>query len=99
MYCGRYAFMGAQITIRDVRAKVRHVRAARAAAQRRCVQEYQPMALERLAARPTADAGLKQVQRRMRATGNKVAAQQILSSRDDGRRWASSLIRRSSLPP
>ena len=99
MHCGRYAFMGAQITIRDVRAKVRHVRAARAAAQGRSMQEYLRMALARLAARPSADAWLKQVQRRKRATGNKVAAQQILRSRDAARRWASSLIRRSSLPP
>ena len=86
MHCCHSASMSVQITIRDVPQKVRHELAARAAAQGRSMQEYLRMALERLATRPTADAWLKPVQRRKRASGTKVTAQQILSSRDAGRR-------------
>ena len=78
--------MSVQITIRDVPEKVRQELAARAAAQGRSMQEYLRMALERLASRPTADAWLKQVQRRKRASATKVTAEQILSSRDADRR-------------
>lgn len=77
--------MSVQITIRDVPEKVRRELAARAAAQGRSMQEYLRMALERLAARPTAEAWLEQVQRRKRATGTKVAAEKILRSRDADR--------------
>ena len=78
--------MSVQITIRDVPEKVRHELAARAAAQGRSMQEYLRIALERLATRPTADSWLKQVQRRKRASGTKVTAEQILNSRDADRR-------------
>jgi len=78
--------MAVQITIRDVPEKVRRELAARAAAQGRSMQEYVRMALERLVARPTAEAWLKQVQRRKRASGTRVAAEEILSSRDADRR-------------
>ncbi len=50
------------------------------------MQEYLRMALERLATRPTAEAWLKQVQRRKRAAGTRIAAQEILASRDADRR-------------
>ena len=86
MRCGHYACMSVQITIRDVPEKVRRELAARAAAQGRSMQEYLRIALERLATRPTADAWLKQVQKRKRASGTKVTAEQILSSRDADRR-------------
>ena len=84
--CWHYARMNVQITIRDVPERVRHELAARAAAQGRSMQEYLRIALERLATRPTADAWLKQVQRRKRASGTKVAAELILNSRDADRR-------------
>ena len=84
--CWHYASMSVQITIRDVPEKVRHELAARAAAQGRSMQEYLRIALERLATRPTAEAWLKQVQRRKRASGTKVTAEQILNSRDADRR-------------
>lgn len=42
--------------------------------------------VQRLAARPTAETRLKQVQRRKRATGTRVAAQETLTSRDADRR-------------
>jgi plasmid stability protein len=78
--------MSVQITVRDVPEKVRHELAARAAAQGRSMQEFLRIALERLATRPTADAWLKQVRRRKRATQTRVAADQILSNRDADRR-------------
>lgn len=78
--------MSVQITIRDVPEKVRRELAARAAAQGRSMQEYLLMALERLVARPTAESWLKQVQRRKRANGTRVAADEILTSRDADRR-------------
>ena len=84
--CWHYARMNVQITIRDVPERVRHELAARAATQGRSMQEYLRIALERLATRPTADAWLKQVQRRKRASGTKVAAELILNSRDADRR-------------
>ena len=46
------------------------------------MQEYLPIALERLAARPSAHAWLKPVQRRKCASGTKLTAEQILSSHD-----------------
>lgn len=50
------------------------------------MQEFLRVALERLAARPTADAWLQQVRSRKRATQPKVTAEQILKSRDADRR-------------
>lgn len=78
--------MSVQITIRDVPEKVRHELAARAAAQGRSMQEYLRIALETLAARPTADSWLAQVRKRKRASQSRVSADQILSYRDADRR-------------
>lgn len=78
--------MAVQITIRDIPEKVRQELAARAAAQGRSMQEFLRIALERLAARPTAEAWLEGVRRRKRTTQTKVASKQILSSRDADRR-------------
>lgn len=66
--------------------KVRRELAVRAAAQGRSMQEYLLIALERLVTRPTAETWLKQVQRRKRATGTRVAAGEILTDRDADRR-------------
>ena len=78
--------MSVQITIRDVPEQVRHELAARAAAQGRSMQEFLRIALEKLAARPTAASWLAQVRRRKRATQSRVSADQILSHRDADRR-------------
>jgi antitoxin FitA len=78
--------MTVQITIRDVPEKVRDELAARAASQGRSMQEFLRVALERMAARPTADTWLQQVRRRKRATQTRVAADQILKNRDADRR-------------
>ncbi|HWE06543.1 MAG TPA: hypothetical protein VG274_07530 [Rhizomicrobium sp.] len=78
--------MSVQITVRDVPEKVRDELASRAALQGKSMQEFLRAELERLAARPTIDAWLKQVHRRKRAARIRVSAAQILASRDADRR-------------
>ena len=75
------ASMSIQITIRDVPEKVRDELAARAALQGKSMQEFLRAELERLAARPSIDVWLRQVQKRKRAAGTRVSAKQILDAR------------------
>lgn len=86
MRCWHYASMSIQITIRDVPERVRDELAARAASQGRSMQEFLRAALESLAARPTAEAWLRQVRRRKRTTQTRIASEQILKNRDADRR-------------
>jgi antitoxin FitA len=74
------------IMIRDVPEKVRDELAARAASQGRSMQEFLQLTLERLVARPTADAWLQQVRKRKRVSQKAVTPEQILKSRDADRR-------------
>lgn len=60
--------------------------AARAASQGRSMQEFLRAALERLAARPTAETWLQQVRRRKRVTQTRIASGQIVRDRDADRR-------------
>jgi len=83
--CWHNDSMSVRITIRDVLEIVRRGLAVRAAVQGRSMQEFLRIELERLAARPTADAWLEQVRRRKRTTQTKVASEQILNSRDADR--------------
>jgi plasmid stability protein len=78
--------MPIQITIRDVPEKVRDELAARAALQGKSMQEFLRAELERLAARPSVDAWLRQVRKRKRATPTRVSSRQILQNRDTDRR-------------
>jgi len=78
--------MAVQITIRDVSEKARDELAARAALQGKSMQEYLRAELERLAARPSPEAWLKQVRRRKRASQTQVSSRQILANRDADRR-------------
>ena len=78
--------MPIQITIRDVPERVRDELAARAALQGKSMQEYLRSELERLAARPSVDAWLKQVRKRKRASQTRVASGRILKERDADRR-------------
>lgn len=77
--------MTVQITIRDVPEDVRDELAARAAAQRRSMQEFLRGELEKLAARPSLDTWLREVQYRKEATGTRVGASEILQARDADR--------------
>ena len=78
--------MSVQITVRDVPERVRDELAARAAAQGRSMQEFLRAELERLAARPTVEAWLRQVRNRKRATQTRVSSGRILKDRDADRR-------------
>jgi plasmid stability protein len=75
-----------QITIRDVPEAVRDELAARAARERKSMQEYLREELERLATRPSVHAWLEQVRERKRAAARRVSAQRILAHRDTDRR-------------
>ena len=78
--------MAVQITIRDVPEEVRDELAARAARQRKSMQEYLRGELERLAERPSIEQWLERVRERKELSGRRVAAAQILSHRDADRR-------------
>jgi hypothetical protein len=78
--------MGVQITIRDVAEEVRDELAARAARERKSMQEYLKGELERLAARPSMGAWVEAVRLRKRAAGRRVSSRQILQHRDADRR-------------
>ena len=83
---GINAFMGIQITIRDVSEKVRDELASRAALQGKSMQEYLRAELERLAARPSIETWLEQVRKRKRASQTRVSASRILQNRAADRR-------------
>ena len=79
-------FMPVQITIRDVPDEVRDQLAARAALQRKSMQEYLRGELERLASRPSIESWLAEVRRRKMAAGTELGADRILEHRDVDRR-------------
>jgi len=78
--------MGVQITIRNVPEHVRDELAARAARDRKSMQEYLKEELERLAARPSVHAWLERVRDRKRSAERRVTAKEILTHRDADRR-------------
>lgn len=78
--------MTVQITIRDVPEEVRDALAARAALQRKSMQEYLRCELERIASRPTLEAWLLNVRERKDAAGNRVQPSKILRARDANRK-------------
>lgn len=78
--------MGVQITIRDVPEEVRDELAARAARDRKSMQEYLKEELERLAVRPSIHTWLERVRERKRSANGRVSAKQILKHRDADRR-------------
>jgi hypothetical protein len=78
--------MGVQITIRDVPEAVRDELAARAALERKSMQEYLKEELERLAARPSLHAWLERVRERKHSANRRVSGKRILEHRDADRR-------------
>ena len=78
--------MGVQITIRDVPEQVRDELAARAARQRKSMQEYLRAELERIASRPSIDAWLQSVRDRKEAAGTRLRTSKIISARDADRK-------------
>ncbi len=77
--------MGVQITIRDIAEEVRDELAARAARERKSMQEYLKGELERLVARPSVDAWLERVRAR-KQVARRVSGRRILGHRDADRR-------------
>ncbi len=73
--------MGIQITIRDVPEQVRDELAARAALQRKSMQEFLRGELERIASRPSLEVWLQTVRERKDAAGTRVDAATILQAR------------------
>ena len=78
--------MPVQITIRGVPEEVRDELAARAALQRKSMQEFLRGELERIASRPSLDAWLGRVRYRKQASGVRVPPSSILQARDADRR-------------
>ena len=78
--------MAGQITIRNVPDEVRDELAARAARERKSMQEYLRGELERLATRPSLDKWLDQVGERKRAAQTRVPPEEILQHLDADRR-------------
>jgi plasmid stability protein len=83
---GILLIVAVQITIRDVPEAVRDELAARAARERKSMQEYLREELERLAARPSMHAWLEQVRERKRAAPRRIGRGKILAHRDADRR-------------
>jgi len=78
--------MAVQITIRDVPDEVRDEIAARAALERKSMQEFLREALIRLAARPSPQRWLERVRERKAAAQTRLSTDEILSARDADRR-------------
>ncbi len=78
--------MSVQLTIRDVPEQVRDELAARAALQRKSMQEFLRCELERIASRPSLDVWLKTVRDRKDAAGSRVDTAEILRARDADRK-------------
>lgn len=78
--------MPVQITIRGVPEEVRDELAARAALERKSMQEFLRCELERIATRPTLEAWLRNLRERKDAAGTYIQASDILSTRDSDRR-------------
>ena len=78
--------MSVQITIRNVSEEVRDQLAARAAVERKSMQEFLRGELERVAMRPSIDAWLDKVRERKSAVRNRVSPKEILRHRDADRR-------------
>lgn len=78
--------MPVQLTIRDVPDQVRDELAARAALQRKSMQEFLRGELERIASRPSLEVWLQTVKERKDAAGTRVDTDTILQARDADRK-------------
>ena len=78
--------MPVQLTIRDVPDQVRDELAARAALQRKSMQEFLRGELEKIASRPSLEVWLQTVKERKDAAGSRVDTDTILQARDADRK-------------
>lgn len=74
--------MAVQITIRGVPEEVRDELAARAALERRSMQQFLLGELERIASRPSRSVVLQRIRARKEAGGSSVSVESILRARD-----------------
>ena len=81
----QYAGMPVSVTIRDVPDETRDVLAARAARAGQSLQKYLRAELIALAARPSPDELWDRVSARVRATGTRLSAAEILAAKDADR--------------
>lgn len=77
--------MAVQITIRNVPEEVRDELAARAALERKSMQEFLRGELQRLVSRPSIAKWLEHVRERKAAAGTRIPAREILEHRDADR--------------
>lgn len=78
--------MPVQLTIRDVPDQVRDELAARAALQRKSMQEFLRGELEKIASRPSLEVWLQTVKERKDAAETRVDTDTILRARDADRK-------------
>ena len=78
--------MPVSMTIRDVPDDVRDELAARAARAGQSLQEYVRAQLTALAQRPSPEQLWERVEHRLRSTGTRLSADQILEARDADRK-------------
>lgn len=78
--------MPVQLTIRDVPDQVRDELAARAALQRKSMQEFLRGELEKIASRPSLEVWLQTVRERKDSAGTRVDTDTILRARDADRK-------------
>ena len=78
--------MPVQITIRGVPEDVRDELAARAALERKSMQEFLRCELERIASRPTLESWLQNLRERKDAAGTYIQTSDILGARDSDRK-------------
>ena len=79
-------YVPVQIAIRGVPEEMRDELAARAAHQRRSMQDFLRGELERTASRPSIDVWLEEVRRRKAASGTRVSSESMLRARDADRK-------------
>jgi antitoxin FitA len=84
--CSYYAGMSVAITVRNVPESIRDELAARAARSGRSLQEYLLIQLSELASRPSVDDVIARARDRVRTTGQRLDAEEIIADRDADRR-------------
>lgn len=86
MHTRYYACMSTSITIRNVPEEVRNELAARAARSGRSLQEYLRHELIEATRKPSRDVVIARARERVRLTGSRISAEDILQDLDAERR-------------
>lgn len=78
--------MAVRITIRNVPETIRNEIASRAAAEGKSMQQYLLAVLERTVAYPCQTKLMERIRERVRASGTRLTAAEIVAARDEERR-------------